>query len=152
MRIRKKSGELEEFDPGKLERSLLNAGASTDLAKRISERIRPSEGLSTDDLRRRVAEELLRENGVLSGAYISTRRLKVRNDPTLPPGTARLHAEHMRGLRSDSGALLFSSDKKAEVRLQPASSVDPREIRLSKADMERLSVQDESRVSVRFPL
>jgi len=152
MKIRKKSGELEEFDPGKLERSMLNAGASADLAKRVSERIRPSEGLSTDDLRRRVAEELLRENGVLSGAYMSTRRLKARSDPTLPLGTAMLHAEHMRGLKSNPGALLFSSGRTAEVRLQPAPSVDSREIRLSKADMERLSVQDESRVSIRFPL
>lgn len=152
MKIRKKSGELADFDRGKLETSMLNAGASADVARRISERIQPSEGLSTNDLRRRVAEELLRENAALSGAYLSTRSLRIRIGSDLAQGNAGLHTEHTRGLRSDPGAVLFSTNKRAEVRLRPVPSASPREIYLSKADMDGLGAQEGSKVAVRFPL
>jgi len=152
MKIRKKSGEHEDFDRNKLERSLLNAGASADVAKRVSERIKLSEGLSTDDLRMRVAEELLKENAALSGAYLSSRSLIVRTGSDLTPGNAGVHTEHTRGLRPNPGAVLFSANKRAEVRLQHVPSASPREIHLSKADMDGLGVQEGSRIAVRFPL
>lgn len=152
MKIRKKSGESADFDRGKLETSMQNAGASADVVKRISERIQPSEGLSTDDLRKSVAEELLKENAALSGAYMSTKRLRVRSASDLASGVARLHAEHVRGLRSDVNAILLYASKKAEVRLEPSPAADRNEIHLNKVDIDKLGVQDGSRVSVRFPL
>lgn len=152
MKIRKRSGELEDFDRSKIERSALSAGASAEVAKRISERIQPTEGISTEDLRRRVAEELLRESSVLSGAYLSTRRLRAQSVPDLSQGVARLHADHMRGLRSGPEAILLNAGRKAEVRLEPAASVDRRVIGLSKNDMDRISAQEGSKVSVRYPL
>lgn len=152
MKIRKRNGELEEFDRGKIERSALSAGASAEVAKRISERVQPSEGISTDDLRKRVAEELLRESAVLSGAYMSTRRLRAHSVPDVSQGVARLHVDHMRGLRSEPEAILLNASKRAEVRLEPAPSIDKRAINLSKADMDRIGVQEGSKVSVRYPL
>jgi hypothetical protein len=151
VKIKKKTGELEDFDRSKLERSLLSAGASADTAKRISEHVQPVEGLSTDDLRRRVAEELLRENQALSGAYMSTRSLRVRGEAGLVQGVARLNAEHLRGLQPERAALLMSSGKKAEVRLQPATGAGPNEIHLSNMDMMKLGIQEGSRIQVRYP-
>jgi ATP cone domain len=151
MRIRKKSGELEDFDRGKLERSMLRAGASADTARRISERVQLVEGLSTDDLRRRVAEELQRENQALSGAYMSTRSLRVREEAGLTQGIARLNTEHLRGIQSDRDGLLMNERRKAEVRLQANSGASPTEIHLSSSDMQRLGVQQGSRIQVRYP-
>jgi len=152
VKIKKKSGEPADFDRGKLETSMQNAGASADVARRISERIRPSEGLSTDDLRKSVVEELLKENAALSGAYMSTKRLRVRSASDLASGVARLHAEHVHGLRSDVNAILLYASKKAEVRLEPSPTADRKEIHLNKVDIDKLGAQDGSRVSVRFPL
>jgi len=152
VKIRKKSGELEEFDQGKIVRSVLNAGASAEVSKRISERIQPSEGMSTDDLRRRVAEELLRESAMLCGSYMSTRRMRAHSAPDLSKGVARLHADHVRGLRSGPGAILQNAGKRTEVRLEPVSDVDRRTINLSKTDMDSIGALEGSNVSVRYPL
>jgi hypothetical protein len=152
VKIKKRSGELEDFDRNKLQRSVLNAGASEEVARRISERVQPTEGLSTDDLRRRVAEELLRESPTLSGAYMSTRRLRAHSIPDLSQGVARLHADHVRGLRSGPEALLQNADKRAEVRLEPAAGLERRAIGLSRADMDRIAAQEGSKVSVRYPI
>jgi len=152
VKIKKKSGEPADFDRGKLETSMQNAGASADVVKRISERIQPSEGLSTDDLRKSVAEELRKENAALSGAYMSTKRLRVRSVSDLASGVARLHAEHVHGLRSDVNAILLYASKKAEVRLEPSPSADRKEIHLNKVDIHKLGAQDGYRVSVSFPL
>ena len=151
MKIRKKSGELEDFDKGKLEKSMQNAGASVEISGRISERIQPVEGLSTEDLRRRVAEELQRENQALSGAYMSTRSLRVRGEASLGQGIARLNADHLRGLQPDREALLISASRKAEVRLQPVTGASPSEIFLSNADMQSLGAQEGSRIQVKYP-
>jgi len=152
VRIRKKSGELQEFDRRKLGESIRRAGASQDVAKRIAERIQPSEGMSSQDVRRRVADELRNENMALSGAYVSARRLRARAAQDLSTGVARLHADHMRGLGSDQRAMLVNEDKRAELRVEPTTSAASHEVLLSSADLQRLGIQEGSRVAVRFPL
>jgi hypothetical protein len=152
MRIRKKSGELQEFDRRKLEESIRRAGASQDVAKRIAERIQTSEGMSTQDIRRRVADELRAENMALSGAYMSVRRLRARSASDLSTGVARLHTDHLRGLSSDRNAMLVHGSNRAELRVEPSASAASHEVLLSSADLQRLGIQEGSRVAVRFPL
>lgn len=152
MKIQKKSGELEEFDRRKLEESIKRAGASPEVVKRVSEKIQPSEGLSTQDLRRRVAEELQRENSALSGAYMSTRTMRTRASPELNSGVARIHAEHLRGLRSDQNALLVHGSKRAEFHIEPTSTAAAHEVHLNKVDLDRLGIQEGTRVALKFPL
>lgn len=152
MKIRKKSGELQEFDRRKLEESIRRAGASSDVVKRVAERIQPSEGLSTQDLRRTVADELRSENMALSGAYMSARRLRARAAQDLSTGVARLHADHLRGLSSGLNAMLVHGSNRAELRVEPTASAAAHEVLLSRADLQRLGIQEGSRVAVRFPL
>ncbi len=152
MKIQKKSGELQEFDRRKLEESVRRAGASQDVAKRIAEKIQPSEGMSTQDIRRRVSDELRNENMALSGAYMSARRLRARAAQDLSAGVARLHTDHLRGLSSDQSAMLVHGNKRAELRVEPSASAASHEVLLSSADLQRLGIQEGSRVAVRFPL
>ena len=58
--VRKRSGELQDFDPAKLEASMTNAGAKSEYAAKISERIarQISEGMATADIVTMVAMEL----------------------------------------------------------------------------------------------
>jgi predicted transcriptional regulator with HTH domain len=151
VKIKKKSGELQDFDQDKLEKSMLDAGATPQLAKQISSRVQPSEGLSSDDLRRRVSEELLRENTYLAGAYLSTRRFTVKNDPSLVSGIVRMDAEHFNGISASANAILYAETNKTEVHLQAIQGMDPGEIQMSFADMDKLHVSDGSCVAVRFP-
>lgn len=152
MKIQKKSGELQEFDRRKLEESIRQAGASPEVAKRVAEKIQPSEGMSTHELRWRVADELRNENIALSGAYMSARRLRVKAAKDLSAGVARLHTDHLRGLDSNPSALLAHGNNRAELRIEPATSVAAHEVLLSHADLQRLAVQEGSRVAIRFPL
>jgi len=64
--VRKRSGELESFDAGKLEASLTSAGAKTEYATKVSETIARelSEGMATTEIRQIAAREL--------GAFDST--------------------------------------------------------------------------------
>jgi hypothetical protein len=150
MNIRKKSGELQEFDRRKLEESMKRAGASEEVARRVSERIQPSEGQSTDEIRKRVAEELRREDPATSGAYASAKRLRARSTSDAASGVARLHAELLRQLEAKPGdrARLSFGEKTAEVRLEQASAAQPHEVQLHRADLERLGASEGSRVVV----
>jgi predicted transcriptional regulator with HTH domain len=152
VKIKKKNGELQEYDREKLERSIQNAGGSIEISRIVSGRMLPLEGLNSSDLRRRVGEELNRENPALSGAYLSTKSLTARSDPNLAQGAAGLNTEHMVGLKVETMATLFSANGRAEVRLQPLPKVDRRVIHLNTADMDKLKVSDGSRVRIRYPM
>lgn len=152
MKIRKKSGELQEFDRRKLEESIRHAGASSEVARRVSEKIQPSEGMSTQDIKRRVADELRNENMALSGAFMSAQKLRAKSAADLSAGVVRLNADHLRGISSDQSAMLVHGNRRAELRIEPTSSVSSHEVLLSSADLQRLGLQEGSRVAVRFPL
>jgi len=151
-KIKKRSGEMQEFDKRKLEQSVKSAGASEEVARRVAEKITPSEGLSTEELRRSVSQELKRENESLSGAYTGTRRLRAKEAKDLSSGVVRLNEELLKthGLQSGQHAHLMNKDMKTEVRVEPAKSADREEIQMSHADLEKLGVSEGSRVNVRF--
>ena len=151
-KIKKRSGEMQEFDKRKLEQSVKRAGASEEVARRVAGKITPSEGLSTEELRRSVSQELKRENESLSGAYTGTRRLRAKEAKDLSSGVVRLNEELLKthGLQSGQHAHLMNKDMKTEVRVEPAKSADREEIQMSHADLEKLGVSEGSRVNVRF--
>jgi hypothetical protein len=59
-RLKKRSGELEDFDAAKLRAFLTRAGASDEHARRVSEIVAHScrEGMETTEIRRLAASEL----------------------------------------------------------------------------------------------
>lgn len=151
-KVRKRSGEMEEFDRRKLEESIRRAGASDETARRVAERIRPSEGVSTEELRRMVSQELRRESEPLSGAYTTTRRLRARADPGLSAGVVKMHEDLLKqhGLKEGQQARIVHMDSVREVEVRPESSAQPAEVLMSKSDLERLGAAEGSRVNVRF--
>jgi hypothetical protein len=71
VRIEKRSGELEEFDPSKLESSLTAAGASSQDASRVTQTVASSltEGTDTAQLMMRAATELRKTNSSAANKY-----------------------------------------------------------------------------------
>lgn len=151
-RVRKRTGEMQEFDRRKLEESLRKAGASDETARRVAERVRPIEGTSTEDLRRMVSQELRRENAALSGAYTSTRRLRARSASEVAAGVALINEELLRryGVASGQSVYVVHMDKRADVEVRSVDSAKPAEILMSRSDLERLGASEGERVNVRF--
>ncbi len=143
---------MQEFDQKKLEESIRRAGASDETAKRVAERVKPFDGMTTDELRRQVSQELRRENEALSGAYTSTRRLRARAAKDLSSGVVLLHDELLKqyGLQSGQPAYVVHLDKRADVQVRPTESAKQAEIWMSRSDLERLGASEGSRVNVRF--
>jgi hypothetical protein len=143
---------MQEFDRRKLEASIRRAGASEEVAKRVAERIKPSEGASTEELRKLVSQELRRENEAISGAYATTRRMEARSASDLAAGVVRVQEELLRkhGLQSGQHAHVMHMERDREVKLESAKSAKPDEIHMAKSDLEKLGVSEGSRVNVRF--
>ena len=152
-KVRKRSGELEEFDRRKLEESVRRTGASPEVVKRVSQRIQPTDEMSTEEIRKRVADELRQENTSLSGAYLSRETLRGRTSSDLRSGIVRVHEELLKRQGARSGAHVYLRHKgqetKAQVEADPV--LNSREILLSKSDLEKLGAQEGVRVEVRFP-
>lgn len=152
VRIEKRSGRSEEFSQGKLEESLRRAGASTEIARRVSARVSPREGQSTSELRRAVADELRKEDQALSAAYASTRRLSARSSTRASAGVAHVHESLLKSLDLSAGqtARLRLGGKEAELRLEKAADLNHAEIELNSADLERLGAREGSRQEFRI--
>jgi len=151
--VRKRSGKVEEFDRRKLEESMRRAGASPEIVKRVSQRIEPKEETSSDELRKKVAEELRRESTTLSGAYMSTKNLKIRTSSEVKAGVARLNEELLKehGARSGGHVMVRHKDREAKMQIEAIPKLSPQEIQVSKADLEKLGAQEGVRLDVRFP-
>lgn len=151
--MRKRSGKVEEFDRRKLEESMRRAGASPEIVKRVSQRVEPKEETSSDELRKKVAEELRRESTTLSGAYMSTKNLKIRASSEAKAGVARLNEELLKehGARSGGHVMVRHKDREAKMQIEASPKLSPQEIQVSKSDLEKLGAQEGVRLDVRFP-
>lgn len=152
-KIRKPCGNEEEFDRTRLERSIRSAGARPETADRIARSIHVTEGLSSEIVRNAVAEELRKEDPMLSKTYMATENLVTKREPKMPQGVAHVSADVLRYLRVPPGqqAVLAHAGRVADVRVEGAKTVHPKEIALSGADLNRLAADEGARVSVRFP-
>ena len=151
--VRKRSGETEEFDRRKLEESVRRAGASPEVAKRISHRIEPNGDISSEELRSRVADELRMESTALSGAYLSTKMLRIRATDDLKPGMVRIQEDLLKrqGARSGEHVLLRHKDREQKMQIEADSDLHPREILVNRSDLDRLGAQEGYRLDVKFP-
>jgi len=73
-KLKKRSGREEEFNRSKLERSMTKAGAKEETARKVAGKITPREGMSTSEIRRKVTEELKRENPQAASQYESFKK------------------------------------------------------------------------------
>jgi len=104
-------------------------------------------------LRSAVAQELMKENPVLSRTYMASENLITKIEPGIPQGLARMSEDVLRYLQVASGqpAMLSHQGHVADVRIEAAKSVHPREIVVSGADVTKLQAKEGARVNVRFP-
>ena len=151
-KVTKRSGEVEEFDQKKLEDSIRRSGASPEVAKRVAQRIEPKGDTSSEELRRRVAEELRQESSTLSGAYLSTKTLRLRASSDQRSGMVRIHEDllNKQGARSGGHVMLRHRDHEAKMQVEADSSLHPREIVVSKSDLDKLGAQEGVRLDVKF--
>lgn len=71
MRVLKASGDTEEFDPGKIRRTCLRAGATIDLAERIAKEVekRSYDGISTREVLHMIIRLLKKEKPYVAARY-----------------------------------------------------------------------------------
>lgn len=149
--VKKRSGEMQEYDRSKLEESMKRAGAKEDVARRIAERIPAAEGLATEEIRRKVTEELRKEDPVNADAYLMTRRLEAKVNAETPVDAGRV-SEHLAKLFEQQKSLpasLYHGARREDVRVEPAHK-NFGEIWLNKAVLDRLAAQEGARIAVRF--
>ncbi len=152
-KVRKRSGEVEEFDSKKLEDSIRRAGASPEVAKRIAQRLEPKGDTTSDELRRKAADELRQESMALSGAYLSTKLLRIRTSTDLKSGVVRIHEDLLKrqGARSGEHVMLRHKDHEAKMQIESHSDQHPREIVVSRSDLDKLGAEEGIRLDVKFP-
>ncbi len=152
-KVRKRSGESEEFDRQKLEKSVQRAGASPEVAKRVAQEVEPKGDVSSEELRRRVADELRKESTSLSGAYLSTKMLRTKTSSDLKSGMVRIHEDLLRrqGAKSGEHVMLRHRDHEAKMQIESDSNLHPREIAVSRSDLDKLEAQEGIRLDVKFP-
>jgi hypothetical protein len=152
-KVRKRSGEVEEFDRKKLEESVRRAGASPEAAKRIAQRVEPKGDTSSDELRRRVADELRQESMALSGAYLATKLLRTRMSSDLKSGVVRIHEDLLKtqGVRPGEHVMLRHKDHEAKMQIESHKDQHPREIVVSRSDLDKLGAKEGTRLDVKFP-
>jgi hypothetical protein len=150
--VTKRSGELQAYDRRKLVESMVRAGASEPVAKEIATRVQVADGdgLSTIELRRRVAAELRKVNEAVSDAYARTLRLPVKARDDVETGRARVpkRIERVPDMTSGQPGRLGFGERRAEVRIEPA--LDNREVWLNPSDFRALGAPEGERIAVRF--
>jgi ribosomal protein S13 len=152
-RIRKPCGESENFDRNRLVQSIRSAGVTERTAASVVDRIRLSEDISTEELTRLVAEHLRRVNPALSGTYMATENLKVRAAQDVSAGVAQIPENLVKRFRMSPGQRVNVThlNSRTEMAVEPAKSVDPREIHLSRTDVYKLGAHEGAKVVVTFP-
>jgi hypothetical protein len=153
-KIVKRSGNSEDFDIEKLERSIILAGASRDSAREISRRIEAKDGISSQELRRLTARELEKERADLAQNYLSTRNLRAIRTSNVAEGVARVNRQMLEkiGASADQPARFSAGKNQLKMRLEEITSGADRDVQLSDSDMRRLGIEDGSRISVRFEM
>lgn len=149
-RVKKRSGQLQDYDRTKLIESIKRAGADEKVAKEIAEKTFVAEGAATLELRKRVADELRKTNPAVAEAYERTLRLPVKARDDVRPGAALVpkRIERVPEVKSGQPGRVRHGEKRTEVRVEPM--LDSREVWLSRNDLAILGVPEGTRVAVRF--
>ena len=148
--VRKRSGETEKFDKAKLERSLRKARVDEKTAMDITNRVSEKELNTTDEIRKRVAEELRKTDAKAAERYEDTRRLAAKAAIDAAKGTARMTEDTMNRLKLEAGDTidLCHEDHKHTVKAERAA-INAKEVRLHEEDLKALGVTDGTSIAVR---
>lgn len=148
--IKKKDGGTEKFDRKKLEQSIRNAGADERTAREVAAKVLEKEGMTTDEIRRTVGNELRKRKAELADRYLDTKRLAAKKAMDAAKGTARITEETMERLNLKAGdnIELMHENRKHTVRAEKAS-VGRKEIRLHEEDLRALGAKEGTQIAAR---
>ena len=148
--VKKKDGRTEMFDRTKLERSIRDAGADENTAKEVAAKVEDREGMTTDEIRKNVTNELRPRKAEIAERYVNTKRLAAKKAVDAAKGTARITENCMEKMNLKSGDTieLMHEDKRHKVIAEKAS-VGRIEIHLHEEDLKALGAEEGTRIAAR---
>jgi hypothetical protein len=69
MKIQKRTGTDEEFNPQKTQKAIVRAGAKPETAEKITNLIKPHQGMTTQEVRKNVVSELQKQEPNVAKKY-----------------------------------------------------------------------------------
>lgn len=150
MMIKKRSGQVEEFNKMKLENSIRWAGASEEISREISSKSFPRDGMSTSELRSQVLTELTTKDATVAQRYENTRTRKARIAPDIAKDMAQLHPDTLRSLNWQTGMplRLKYAEQTQTVRAEALPNVELDGIRLHTETLQSLGASVEGKVAI----
>ncbi len=150
--VKKKDGRTEMFDRTKLERSIRDAGADENTAREVGNKVIEREGMTTDEIRKNVSNELRQRNAEVAERYVNTKRLAAKKAVDAAKGTARITENCMKKLNLKSGDTieLIHKDRRHKVKAEMAS-IGRIEIHLHEDDLKALGAEEGTRIAARRP-
>ena len=140
----------QSFDRKKIERSVRKAGADEKTARDISRSVKKRDGMSTNDIRNEVYVRLIKKDPKAARKYNNSRRLVARRSSEAKPGTILLSNTSYTNLELNSGegVDLMCGEKRFPMKAQRGTreKMEWNEVRLSGKDMDKMGVDDGSRI------
>ncbi len=148
--INKRAGTQEEFNRTKLEKSVTRAGATEETAKEITSRIDSAALRTTDEVRRRVAEELRKTDEAIAERYERTRNLAARKAVEAAMGTVKLHEETLKALGANPGdSIIIEHRGNTHTLRAETAPIERRDLHLHESDLEKLGATEGARLITR---
>ncbi|MCK4443664.1 MAG: hypothetical protein KAW09_03910, partial [Thermoplasmata archaeon] len=148
--VNKRTETQEEFDRAKLEVSITRAGATEERAKEIASRIDSTTLETTEEIRRRVAEELRKTDAAIAERYERTRNLAAKKAMEAVMGTVKLHAETMKTLGANPGdSIIIEHRGNTHTLRAETAPIEAREMHLHERDLEKLGATEGTRLATR---
>ena len=146
--IRKRNGELEEFDGKKLKLSIRMAGVSEDEVHGVTERVHIRDGMSTDEIRQRVYDELRKIDPRIAQLYHRTVRFVVCVSEDIMRGVAKVSEETLHRLRIRVGETfqLVNGDKMITV-IAESAPLGRNEVCLNHDDLKEIGAEVGTKVA-----
>ena len=146
----KRSGRVEPFDRGKLERSLRAAGATAVEARAVLDALIYRQRMSTQELRAQVIAELRQWDPVIAQRYEWTRTLPPQARPELDDEAAAFHPETLEELGLEVGRLLPVSynGSKLHLRVEADPAALPGRVGLHPRIWQLLRLSSEAKVAL----
>lgn len=149
-KLKKRTGQTEEFNQLKLESSIRWAGVTDAVAKEIASKLVPRNDMSTSELRSQVLAELKAKDPATAQRYERTRTCRARLAPDLGKETARLHPDTLRTLGLNAGAplRLEYAGRAANVRTEASPQVALDGVQLHADTLQSIGASVEAKVAL----
>lgn len=146
--IQKRTGEMEPFDPEKLEMSIQMAGVNPVVAREVVKRIHAVDGMSTGLIRKKVYEELRKVNPVAAQRYMRTFRFTTCRSDNARKGVALVSRNSLRRMRILVGST-FHLEHAGKIYRMVAGETDipDNEVCLHEEDLRELGIDEGVKVT-----